>query len=127
MRAHLAICKHGFLGLITSEGKVATPYSGDYLDTAYQGIHMSELGGKLGNYWQSKNPRILCRISDPQAAGIIARFNTDPRWGKYPGDFDRIRGHTGREDYMMVESEDGDRYEWKLGEGWSQVAGCTAA
>lgn len=128
MRAHLALCSHGYLGLITSDAPVATPYSGSYQDVAWTGIHMAEgRDKKIGDRWQSKAPKILCHLSDPLAESLIRRFNMHEAWGKYPGNFDDLRGHAGREDFMRAEEYSGNAYEWKKETGWSQVAGTGAA
>ncbi len=111
MRAHLAVCNHGFLGLITSETKVATPYSGNYLDTSWTGIHITEYGGKkIGDRWQSKEPKIICHLGEPSAGRIMERFNSDsPKWARYPGDHTDIN-------YVSV---DGDWTEEITGRRWN--------
>lgn len=123
MRAHLAICSQGYVGLITSDAPVATPYSGDYQDVAWTGIHMTTKGGKqIGDRWQSKNPKILCHMAEPRAMSVVKRVSTDDRWLSYPGDFLNIRGFVANETLMIVESNDGDRYEHENGK-WDQLAG----
>jgi hypothetical protein len=127
MRAHLALCSRGMLGLITSEGPQATPYSGDYQDLAWVGIQMSDAHPtrKIGDRWMSKCPRVLCALGDSMAGTLIRRFNLDTRWMTYPGDHMRVRGHVANERLMLVESMDGDRYEHEDGK-WSQTAGTAA-
>lgn len=123
MRAHLALCSRGHLGLITSDAPIATPYSGSYQDVSWTGIHLAAVGDKLiGDRWMSKAPRVLCHLADPKSGCLIKRFNMDARWMTYPGDHMRIKGHVANEGLMIVESLDGDRYEWEANK-WSQLAG----
>lgn len=126
MKGHLAICNAGFLGLMTTDTPQCTPYSGSYQDVAYPGMHLTDARGEFGSYWQSKNPKVLCRIDDTRAGAIIRRFQLDKRWGNYPGDHMRVRGFCSNDRLMLVESVDGDRYEHEHLK-WSRIAGTAAA
>ncbi len=123
MRAHLALCSHGYVGLITSDAPHAHPYSGDYQDVAWTGIHMTDKGEKrIGDRWQSKNPKILCHMAVENAMGIVRRVQTDDRWLTYPGDFTKIAGFVSNDRLMIVESIGHDRYEHENGE-WKTLTG----
>ncbi len=128
MRAHLAICSHGYLGLITSDAPVATPYSGSYQDVAWTGIHMAEgREKKIGDRWQSKAPKILCPIADKHAHAIVERFNQDERWATFPGDHLMVNyTHTYPNGDIWCELENCDSYH-HTENGWTQTAGTGAA
>lgn len=129
MRAHLALCSHGYLGLITSDAPVATPYSGSYQDVAWTGIHMAEgRDKKIGDRWQSKNPKIICHLDDPIVGTLIRLFSSHEAWGKYPGKFREISSGGGIwAGSIWVQESNGDEYRWSLDGGWSQTAGTGAA
>jgi len=120
MRAHLAICSHGFLGLITSDAPQATPYSANYQDLAWTGIHLTERDGKkVGDRWQSKEPKIICHIGDPPAGNIIYRFNDEPKkWAKFPDSHAQINYVSTANEW--VEMVGGRRWQWD-GVKWVQA------
>jgi hypothetical protein len=120
MRAYLAICSRGFLGLITSDTKVSTAGSRHPDDVMWTGIHMTEnRGKKIGDRWQSKAPKILCHLGHEHSGKIIAAFNDRPElWAAFPSDMVDINyiGFDGH----WVEMVDGARWQWD-GLKWVQA------
>jgi len=120
MRAHLAICGNGYLGLITSDAPQATPYSANYQDLAWVGIHLTERNGrKIGDRWQSKAPKIICHIGDPPAGRTLALFTDEPeKWAAFPDAHNQINYVSTSNEW--VEMVGGRCWQWD-GVKWVQA------
>jgi len=63
-RGSLALCGLGCLGVITQDEPKKVKYKDGNEGVAYVGIHVTNKIAKVGSPWSSRNPKVICGVSD---------------------------------------------------------------
>lgn len=84
-RGDIAVCAHGYIGLITCETPDIVVHPGGGVGVElWKGIHLTTKGGRIiGALWQSRCPKVIGNVDD--LASITSIFNKVERNPPEPG------------------------------------------